>query len=224
MDETRSATENAAAIRTEAGACYGAAWRSLWQAFPELLLIILVSLVLAVPASVLSLIAGEGGLIAFYSGTMVLAYAVLLLWPIDYGVSYAFLKAARGEHPDIKDIFDVFKNYANAIFAHFLTTFIVGFGMMLFIVPGIVFACKLAFVPYLIVERRLDAIDAVQTSWRMTNGHAFTIFLIALISPFISILGLFFFFVGVIPASMWIKLAFAEMYVSLSGHKDEETS
>ncbi len=207
-------------IHPEAGACYGAGWQRLWNTFPEMLLVILISFIVAIPASGLSVAAKEGGIIAFYFGMMVLAYAVLFLWPIEYGVSYAFLKAARGDRVEIRDMFDVFKNYANAILAHLLVSFIVGIGIFLFFIPGIVFACKLAFVPYLIVDRKMEAIEAVQASWRMTTGHTFTIFLIGLISGFISIAGLICFFVGVVPAAMWIKLTFAAMYIAVTEEKE----
>ena len=42
---------------------------------------------------------------------------------------------------------------------------------ILFIVPGIIFGCKLAFVSYLVVEQKKEAIEAVKKSWRMTKGH-----------------------------------------------------
>jgi len=39
-----------------------------------------------------------------------LAYKVLIQWPIEYGVSFASLKAARGDRLEIKNMFYVFQN------------------------------------------------------------------------------------------------------------------
>ena len=65
----------------------------------------------------------------------------------------------------------------------------------------------------------MAAIEAVKESWRMTNGHALTVFLIALLAIPIGFLGMLIFIVGVIPATMWIEAAFASLYhaVSTSG-------
>lgn len=113
-------------------------------------------------------------------------------------------------------MFESFQNYANAVLANVLVYFIVAVGIILLIIPGIVFACKLAFVPYLVVERKMYAIEAVKESWRMTSGHALTVFLIGLLSIPIALAGLLCFVVGIIPAIMWIRLAFASLYHAVS--------
>ena len=96
---------------------------------------------------------------------------------------------------------------------------IICIGLVLFIIPGIIFACKLAFVPYLVVDRRMAVIEAIKESWRMTNGHAWTVFLMGLLAIPICIAGLICLGVGVIVSIMWIRLAFASLYhaVSVSG-------
>ena len=90
------------------------------------------------------------------------------------------------------------------------------------IVPGIIFACRLALVPYLVVDRGLDAIKAVETSWKMTKGHASTIFWMGVLILPIALGGLIVFGVGVIVSMMWIKLAFASLYVAINQMTIEE--
>jgi len=89
-------------------------------------------------------------------------------------------------------------------------------GLILLIVPGIIFACKLAFVPYLVVDRKLGATDAISTSWRLTNGHAMEVFLIGLLAVPIVIAGLICLIVGVIISAMWIEMAMASLYYAVS--------
>ena len=89
---------------------------------------------------------------------------------------------------------------------------IITFGLVLLIVPGIIFACKLAFTPYLVVDRKMEVIEAVKESWRMTGGHAWKVFFIGLLAIPIFILGLICLVVGVIISIMWITLAFASLY------------
>jgi len=116
-------------------------------------------------------------------------------------------------------MFEAFGNYWNAVLANILVGVIVFFGFVLLIIPGIIFACKLAFTPYLVVDRKMEVIEAVKESWRMTNGHAWKVFFIGLLAIPISIAGLICFGVGIIVSIMWIRLAFASLYhaVSVSG-------
>jgi len=152
-------------------------------------------------------------------GILGFLYGILIAGPVDYGVSFAHLKAARGDKLEIKDMFEAFQNYWNAVLANILVGAIVIIGFMLLIIPGIIFGCKLAFTPYLVVDRKMEVLEAVKESWRMTNGHAWTVFLIGLLAIPICIAGLICFIVGIIPAVMWIRLTFASLYhsVSLSG-------
>ena len=119
--------------------------------------------------------------------------------PIYYGVSYASLKAVRGEKVEVQDMFEAFKNYWNAILAYIIVGAIIFVGFLLLIVPGIIFACKLAFTPYLIVDKKMEVIEAIRTSWNMTNGHAGEVFLIGLLAIPIVIAGFICLVVGVIP-------------------------
>lgn len=202
------------------GACYGHGWQQLWKYFLELLLISIIAFVIGIPSSM----GGWAKNIPFLSGMLgfiSFIYTLLIVNPVDYGVSFAFLKAARREKLEINDMFEAFKNYWNAVLANLLVGVIVVIGLFLFIVPGIIFYCKLIFTRYLVVERKMGVIEAVQESWRMTRGHAGTVFLIALIAIPLYIAGFICFGVGIIVAILWVKLAFASLYYAVS---DSETS
>jgi len=149
-------------------------------------------------------------------GFLGFVYGILVVGPVDYGVSFAHLKAARGDKLEIKDMFEAFRNYWNAVLANLLVIVIVGVGLVLLIVPGIIFACKLVFTPYLVVDRKMEVIEAVRESWRMTSGHAWKVFLIGLLAILISIAGLICFGVGIIVSIMWIRLALASLYHAVS--------
>ncbi len=198
---------------------YGNGWRQLWKYFLELLLIGIIIFALAMAANIftipylgLDFTRNLGPATAAFN-VLVFAYSILFLNPVQYGVSFAFLKAARGNKLEIKDMFEVFKNYWNAVLANLLVAVIVVIGFILLIVPGIVFACKLAFVPYLVVDRKMDVISAVKTSWRMTShGIAWKVFLIGLLAIPVVIAGLICLGVGVIISIMWITTAFASLY------------
>ena len=142
-----------------------------------------------------------------------IAYGIFIAGPIGYSTAWVFLKASRNEPFEIKDMFAVFqRNYWNAVAANILVTVIVGFGIIMFIVPGIIFAIRLAFVPYLVIDRQMEVTEALSKSWEMTKGYGGQIFLMSIIAFFVVIFGLIAVIVGVIISIMWIQLAFATMY------------
>ena len=113
-------------------------------------------------------------------------------------------------------MFAVFQiNYWNAVIAGILVAIIVGIGIVMLIVPGIIFACRLAFVPYLVIDRNMEAMEALKTSWNMTKDYGWKIFGIGILAIPIVILGLLCFFFGVIISVMLISTAFAVMYHSV---------
>ncbi|MFC2000429.1 glycerophosphoryl diester phosphodiesterase membrane domain-containing protein [Chloroflexota bacterium] len=187
----------------------------MFKYFLELFLIGIIGWVIGIPSGASGWAGGAavaGGILGF----LAFFYGVLIVGPIDYGVSFAHLKAARGDKLQITDMFQVFQNYWNAVLASILVSIIIFIGFVLLIIPGIIFACKLAFTPYLVVDQKMDVMEAIKGSWNMTRGHAWKVFFIGLLAIPIVIVGLVLFIIGIIPAIMWIKLTFASLYHAVS--------
>jgi uncharacterized membrane protein len=147
------------------------------------------------------------------------AYGIIVLGPISYGVNWIFLKAARNEPFKTYDMFMAFQNIWNVVIANVLVSIIIGIGIVLLIVPGIIFACRLAFVPFLVMDQKLEPIEAIKKSWEMTQGYGWTIFAMAIMSFFIAIAGLICLGVGILPAIIWIESAFASLYWAVATKK-----
>ena len=81
--------------------------------------------------------------------------------------------------------------------------------------PGIIFACRLAFVPFLVIDRNMEALEALKASWAMTKGHGWTVFFMGLLAVCIVIAGLLVLIFGVLISAMWITAAFAILYHSV---------
>ncbi len=216
MGERREqVTQDSMKLVPGVGSSYTNGWRQLWKYFLELFLIGIIGIIIGIPSGM----GGWSGAAVTMLGIIGFVYSILIVGPVDYGVSFAYLKAARGDKLIIKDMFEAFRNYWNAVLANVLVDVIVIFGFVLLIIPGIIFACKLAFTPYLVVDRKMKVIEAVKESWRMTTGHTWKVFLIGLLAIPICIAGLICFGVGIIVSIMWISVTFASLYhaVSLSG-------
>lgn len=197
----------------EAGKSYSVGWNVLTTAFVELLVISIVYMVLSGPVSVVQWKVDDFAWFLVPLALFGIAYGIFVAGPIQYGAKWVFLKAVRGERIEVRDIFVVFqRNYWNVIIANIVVGIIVGMGIVMLIVPGIIFACRLAFVPYLVVDREMDVMDALRVSWDMTRGYGVQIFLMGLLAIPIVLLGLICLLVGVVVSVMWISTAFAVMY------------
>lgn len=152
-----------------------------------------------------------------------MAYGLLFIPVINYGEKYLFLKAMRGADADLRFLFEGFKTkYLKIVLANLIVIALAIIGFVLLVIPGIIVACRLAFVPYLIMDKDLEPMQAVEKSWQMTRGHGWKVFWMAIISFFLIIGGIIVFVVGVIVSIMWIHSAFATLYQSVLNQADDE--
>ncbi len=71
------------------------------------------------------------------------------------------------------------------------------------------------------MDKKLDPIESVELSWKLTRGHGWTIFLMGFVSFFIYIFGLILMLVGVLAADIWVKSSFASLYQSVLIEKEK---
>ena len=209
-------SDNAYVSDTSTGDNYSKGWNLIFTTFIELLVVTLVYAVIQIPTNAFQL--RPDGFEWYVVPVVMLAigYGIFIAGPIGYSVNWVFLKAVRREKIEIKDMFAVFeRNYWNAVIAGLVTTIIIVIGFFMLIVPGIIFACRLAFVPYLVIDQKMEAMEALKASWAMTKGHGWTVFFMGLLAILIVIAGLLVLIFGVLISAMWISAAFAILYHSV---------
>lgn len=211
-----------------AGGSFSFGWKKMFgQAFLPLLLAVIIVGLLNGPSAGVNFNFQDGDFdwpflffipIALFG----LAYAFLFMPVIKYGENYLFLQAMRDEELDLKVLFSGFKTkYLNIVLANLIVFALAAIGFMMLVIPMFIVLCRLAFVPYLVMDQDLDAMKAVEKSWHMTRGHGWTIFGMGVISIFVAIGGLLVFFVGIIFSIMWIHAAFASMYQAVLNQSDD---
>jgi uncharacterized membrane protein len=226
------------------GDSFGTGWKVMMNNFLRLLLVVFVLAILTGPMKGLNFkldssdfdklfrhwdgnweqIFGMAslGALAVFIGLIALAYVFLALPVVKYGGKMIFLEAVRNVKPDFEWLIRGFwTNYLNIILANLLVVALVVLGTFALIVPGIIIACRLAFVPYIVMDKKLDPIESVELSWKYTRGHAWTIFLMGFVAFFIYIFGLMLLIVGIFPAAMWVKSSFATLYQSVLLDKEK---
>jgi len=143
---------------------------------------------------------------------------VLLVAPVfEYGGKMIFVQAVRKVKPDFEYFVKGFmENYLSIVLANLLVIALVVMGLFALLIPGIIIACRLAFVSYIIMDKKLEPIEAVELSWKMTRGHGWKIFFMGFVSFFIIIFGLVLFLVGIFPAMIWVMSSFASLYEAVN--------
>jgi hypothetical protein len=201
---------------TSTGDNYSKGWKLIFTTFIELLVVTIVYAVIQIPTNGFQFRPDEFEWFLVPIVLLAIGYGVFISGPIGYSVQWVFLKAVRREKLEIKDMFAVFeRNYWNAVIAGLVTTIIIVIGIFMLIVPGIIFACRLAFVPFLVIDQKMEAMEALKASWAMTKGHGWTVFFMGLLAFFIVIGGLLVLIFGVLISAMWISAAFAILYHSV---------
>lgn len=164
---------------------------------------------------------GALGVFAAFIGLLAILYAFLVAPVFTYGGDFIFVRAVRRLKPDFEYLVKGFmENYFHIILANLLVTALIIMGLFALIIPGIIIACRLVFVSYIVMDKKVDPIEAVELSWKLTRGHGWRIFFMGVTSFFIIIFGLILLIVGIFPALMWISSSFASLYESVLREKE----
>ena len=195
-----------------AGQAYSEGWKIMKANFLELFLIVILLGLFSTPIWYYSKYIDYTNNFDFVSYIFWLAYTFMIYLPLFYGMLFSFLKAVRKEKVKATDIFRAHANFWNAVLGNILVSTIVGFGFIFFVIPGIIFLSRLSFVPYYIVDKKMEVIEAIKTSWKNTKGFTSRIFLIFLIAVPVFLLGVICFGVGTIISLMLVSTTLAYFY------------
>jgi membrane-anchored glycerophosphoryl diester phosphodiesterase (GDPDase) len=119
----------------------------------------------------LVIVRGIGGTAVEFINPIASIVGLLVGIFLSFGFLKNILNVCRGQEVDFKAFFSVKpKVILNYIVAMFIVGAAVFVGFLL-IIPGIIVSYMLLMTPFLIVDRELDAIEAITESLRLTKGH-----------------------------------------------------
>ncbi len=137
----------------------------------------------------------------------ILSYPILM--PLMAGIIMLAIKYSRDENIEFKAIFDYYhltgKLSLAAILIHIMTII----GIILFIIPGIYLSIAYIFTLPLIVDKGMDAWEAMELSRKTVTKHWFKVFGLMFILSVAMLLGTLAFGIGLIWA---VPLMFITMY------------
>jgi hypothetical protein len=157
---------------------WNAVKRNLWTLIAPGLIIAVLAVVLGLVIGFSAAKLGSGGVIGLLLLGLVVLVAVLVLLPYS---TIVMLASAKGEKISISEAAKRSPQYALRVLgAAILTALAVVGGLILLVVPGLIFAAWFSLASYLIVNENLGAIEAMKRSKELVKGH--TIEMLGLIS------------------------------------------
>jgi len=195
------------------GAAVGFGWNAYWKnlgpMFVITLVIIAVQAVVGIPGNV----SGKPVVVFVLS---VVSWIVGLL--LSLGLIRASLAVTRGEKPEIGMLFQG-HNFGVYVVASILFGIGATIGLILLVVPGIIFLIAFQFYGYVISEapEGIGAGDALRRAADITRGHRWELFGLGVVLFLINVVGLIACCVGVLFTYGITALATAYAYRSLSG-------
>ncbi len=209
-------------LKPTVGGSFSHGWDVMKYYFLHLFLVVIVCGMVMFPMGIADKLE-EHSAGAVIIGFIGMALFFLVVPVINWGGNLIFLQAVRNKKPELELLIAGFKtNYLKIVLAHLLMVSLIALGFVALIIPGIIIACRLAFVSYLVMDKNLEPIEAVEESWRMTRGYGWKIFWMAILSFFIGLGGLMALVVGIFFAIIWINAAFATIYQAVLNEKEKD--
>jgi len=113
---------------------------------------------------------------------------------VHIGWLFLCLRALRGERADSLQVFSAFRRYGSAWLTSILYSLIFLAGLLLCVVPGIIWAIKYSMCYFVVMDKNFSSTESLAVSGRITEGHKGKIFLLYLGMTFLGLLGIPFFY------------------------------
>jgi len=136
---------------------------------------------------------------------------------VKVGHAKFYLDLTDAYPPSIGTLFAYFRRWGTAVLTELLKFVIIFFGIILFLVPGIIAAYSLSMTPYIIAENDgIKVIDAMKESHRIMRGNRFRLF--CLHCSFIGwiLLSVLTFGIGLLWVNPYINAACTDFYRSIT--------
>ena len=143
------------------------------------------------------------------SGTV----GIFLIAPLYIGAALFFINVSRKSNPQIEDLFKGFNSYGASLGSNLLAGLIVVGGMILLIIPGIIWGIQYSMVNYIIADDpNCGGNESLVRSRKMMDGHKWKMFEFMLRAIGIILLCFLTLGIGLLWGIPWISTAMAKFY------------
>lgn len=149
--------------------------------------------------------------------------ATLISSTFALGLAKIYLRFTDAEKPIFENLFDGLARLHIYIAAMIIMWIAVFMGLVLLVVPGIIFLLRLWFVGFVVVDERVGPLEAIQRSWDITRGYTMDLFLLFILLLGLNLLGLIALVVGLLVTLPITGLALAYVYRHIKPKASAET-
>ena len=186
-----------------------------WQRFKERpLFLIGLFLLTTILSGITGFVADQVNAGAVGVALNLIDFAVQII--LSMGITLIVLRVYDHVDTDYGDLLEPIHLFWKYLAMSILVLAIVLIGFVLFIVPGIIAGIALSFTSYLIIDRNLGPVEAIQESMRMTHGHRWNLFIFGLSIFLLNIIGALFLGFGLLVTIPISALAIVHVYRWLS--------
>jgi len=149
--------------------------------------------------------------------------SVFISGPMSLGISIFSLNLARGKEIKVDQIFEGFKNFGTSLGAYLLIFVFTLLWTILLIIPGIIAALSYSQTMFILADDpSLGAMEALNRSKAMMEGHKMRLFILGLMFVGLAILCLLTAGIGFLWFYPFASVTLAKFYLDIKGDEDQE--
>jgi uncharacterized membrane protein len=199
---------------------FSVGWAHTKRQFLPLLLVMAVSWVIPTAFAFVSFLLGlvipkDQAVIKFLYTVVGFVLSLAVNAILELGMINVYLRVLDGEDAKVADLFSASKQMFTYVMGNFCFNFLLFWGYICFIVPGVIVSIAVQFYSYFIVDKEIGPIESIRASWIASRGARLNIFLMVLLFHVLRTIGTMMFFIGLLPVNMIISLATADLYRQL---------
>lgn len=144
---------------------------------------------------------------------------IVFLIIIRIGYNKIYLKIHDGEQTKFSDIFQEYKTFWRYVGVSILVPLTVLGGLILLIVPGLIWLVRFSFAPIIVIDTVMGPIKSMKESYAITKGNFWKLTLFWIVLALLNLAGLIIVGVGLLISVPVSTLAYIYVYRNLTQSK-----
>lgn len=191
---------------------------------PAFIIAAVVTIFVTAPLSIAAGLAEDNGfLFAIFSLLRGIAQS-LLNAVFQLGFIAITLKIARGQTPEISDLFSNFDKLLTLFLVNVILGIAISLGFLMLIIPGIVIATLTCLAPWFVADRNLGVVESIMASYEATKGSFFNVLLFGIVGFVMIVIGSIPCGLGLLVVIPVLSVAATYIYLALAPNPDQMTA
>lgn len=147
----------------------------------------------------------------------------LIMLPLGIGLGLLGIRRAAGKATPVSTLWEPYSDAIPIIVMFIMMTVLIVAGFFLLVLPGIYLAIAYSFAPYLIIEKKMGAWEALETSRKAITQYWWRYFGLMLLATLLFIVGSIPILIGLVWILPILFIATGEVFTKTFGADDGES-